>query len=90
MSPEPLERRLARLSPDARELLLGLAEPQRALLAAVLGADGRARCLAEAAELLGVHLKLAARIEAVALSELGTEAVAVLFGGGRDPETGTG
>jgi hypothetical protein len=90
MSLEPLERRLARLSPEARDLLLALPEPQRALLAAVLGADGRPRGLAEAAELLGVHLKLASRIEAVALRQLGPEAAAVLMGTGRDPETGTG
>jgi hypothetical protein len=90
MSPEPLERRLARLSPEARHLLLALPEPQRALLAAILGADGLPRSLAEAAELLGVHPRLAARIEAVALRQLGPEAAAVLMGTGRDPETGTG
>jgi hypothetical protein len=88
MSLEPLERRLARLTPDARGLLLGLPEPQRALIAAVLGADGRPRGLPEAAELLGVHPRLAARIQAAALCELGPEAAAVLLG--RDPETGTG
>jgi hypothetical protein len=90
MSPEPLECRLARLSPAARGLLLGLPEPQRAVLAAVLGADGRPRALDEAAALLGVHPKIAARVEALALRALGREAAAVLLGTDGDPEAGTG
>jgi hypothetical protein len=68
----------------------GLPHPQLALLAAILGVDGRPReTLDEAAEFLGIHPKVAERIFFTTLRTLGQETAMALFGQSAGPSTGT-